>query len=408
MTLLQISIPEQFDIAEQTPCRWVLRDAGGRVLRTGENFPAALPKADKVQVVAPAARVLLTSVRVPLRNRQKLLKLLPYAVEDKLMYDPDSIHVAAGARQSNDEVAVAVIEQRWMEAVMNALRQAGQRPHEMWPETLLGKIRPGAWQVVWQGQGGFARIGESAGFALDGGNEEAPPLALSLAVQEARLAGKAPGSIAVSMPDGVPAPNFALWQEHLGVEVAPGHPWDWAAQARQSAGGINLLQGEFAPAGIGTEWLPRLKPALILVGMIAALQLGGGIIDWSVLTYQQRQLRHDMEANFRKAFPEAKAVVDAPLQMRRNLAELRHAAGLADSGDFLPLLAKAAPQLAGNASIQSMQYEHGRLKLGVRLESSSAAELKGRLVAAGMMAEFDNASAQKNATVNLLLSEGRN
>jgi hypothetical protein len=62
------------------------------------------------------------------------------------------------------------------------------------------------------------------------------------------------------------------------------------------------------------------------------------IADWSRLAYEARGLRGDMDAAFRKAFPEAKAVVDPALQMRRNIADLRRAAGEADAADFVPML----------------------------------------------------------------------
>jgi general secretion pathway protein L len=118
-------------------------------------------------------------------------------------------------------------------------------------------------------------------------------------------------------------------------------------------------------------------------------------------------LQADMAASFRQAFPEARVVVDAPLQMRRNLADLRHAAGQPDSSDFLPLLAKVAPIISGVAQIQSMQYEHGMLKLELRLHSGSLADLRPRLLSTGLNAEFDNSAVKTGAVVKLMLSEGR-
>lgn len=407
MNLLQIFIPENFSPVEQSRCPWVLREAAGRVLRSGESAPHEMPKADAVQVVAPAAKVLLTSVRVPTRNRQKMLKLLPFAVEEKLMYDPETIHVAAGLRQASDDVPVAVIDRRWMESVMGALQQAGLRPRVMWPEPLLPKPHAGAWTVVWDGSAGFIKTGEFAGVSMDGGSAEAPPLALVLAVQEAKQAGRAPKRVSLRLSGGAQAPDVEQWAARLEVPVSQDKAWDWAAEACQSAPAINLLQGEFAPAGLSADWLPRLKPALILGGLIVALQLGGGAVDWAFLSYEKHKLQADMEKSFRQAFPEAKTVVDASLQMRRNLADLRHAAGQPDSSDLLPLLAKAAPVLAGVANIQYMQYERGMLKLELRLQSGSVADLRGRLGITGLNAEFDNPAAKAGAAVKLILTEGR-
>ncbi len=407
MSLLQIFIPENFSPGEQPRCPWVLRETTGRVLRSGESSAAEMPKADAVQVVAPAAKVLLTSVRVPTRNRQKMLKLLPFAVEEKLMYDPETIHVAAGLRQGADDIPVAVIDRRWMESVISALQQAGLRPRTMWPEILLPKTQVDEWTAVWDGNAGFLKTSELSGTSLDGGSSDAPPLALLLAVQEARKAGRTPKRIKLRLFGAAQAPDSEQWSAQLAVPMSQGLPWDWAAEALQAVPAINLLQGGFAPTGFNADWLPRLKPALILGGLIIALQLGGGAFDWALLSYEQHKLQADMEASFRQAFPEARMVVDAPLQMRRNLADLRHAAGQPDSSDFLPLLAKVAPVISGFAQIQSMQYEHGMLKLELRLHSGSVADLRGRLLSTGLNAEFDNLAAKTGAVVKLMLSEGR-
>ncbi|MBU1977578.1 MAG: hypothetical protein KJ958_00250, partial [Gammaproteobacteria bacterium] len=120
------------------------------------------------------------------------------------------------------------------------------------------------------------------------------------------------------------------------------------------------------------------------------------------------QLDTDMQKAFRLAFPEAKVVVDAPLQMQRNLAELRHTQGLSDSADFLPVLAKAAPVLSQPepVSIQSMQYEKGLLKIDVQLRGSQTPEqMRGRFQSAGMKADIEKVETPKSggAIVRLTL-----
>jgi general secretion pathway protein L len=172
--------------------------------------------------------------------------------------------------------------------------------------------------------------------------------------------------------------------------------------------GVNLLQGEFAPARFEPDWRQRLRIPLILAGIIVALQLGGGLADWLMLSYEKRQLDADMQMAFRQAFPEAKVVVDAPLQMQRNLAELRHARGLSDPEDFLPVLANAAPVLSQpeQLSIQSMQYENGILKMVVQLRGSQTPEqIRGRFQSAGMKAEIEKVETPKSggAAVRLML-----
>lgn len=419
MSLLQIYIPEHFagDASALVPastdapaqaCRWVLRDQAGGVLRRGEGPLAAMPKADSVQAVVPASVVLLAQVKVPVRNRRKMFQLLPYIVEEKLMYDPDSIHVAAGPQLPGGETVVAVIDKAWMKRVIGALQSAGLPPWRMWPETLMPAVPLGTWTVVWNGREGFVRTGMVSGQSLDGGSADTPPLGLLLAAQEAAAKGSAPRKINLQLAEGSEQPDLESWATRLGVKVAVTGAWDWSTAAYGLDKGVNLLQGEFTPARFEPDSRQRLRIPLILAGIIVALQLGGGLADWLLLSYEKHQLDSDMQKAFRQAFPEAKVVVDAPLQMQRNLAELRHAQGLSDPEDFLPMLAKAAPVLSQPepVSIQSMQYENGILKMDVQLRGSQTPEqMRGRFQSAGMKAEIEKVEMPKSggAIVRLML-----
>ena len=98
----------------------------------------------------------------------------------------------------------------------------------------------------------------------------------------------------------------------------------------------------------------------MIVAVHALLTVG----DWARLAFEARELRMEMEALFRKAFPDAKAVVDPALQMRRNLAELRRSAGEADAADLLPMLVKLSPVLVTfSGSPQSLKFERGEIEL---------------------------------------------
>lgn len=420
MSLLQIYIPEHFtgDAAPLTPaspdaCRWVLRDQAGSILRRGEGLLSAMPRADSVQVVVPASLVLLAQVKVPARNRRKMFQLLPYIVEEKLMYDPESIHVAAGPQLPGGETVVAIIDKAWMKRVIGALQSAGLPPWRMWSETLMPAVPLGTWTVVWNGREGFVRTGMVSGQSLDGGGADTPPLGLLLAAQEAAAKGSAPRKINLQLAEGSEQPDLESWATRLGVKVAVTGAWDWSTAAYGPEKGVNLLQGEFTPARFESNWQQRLRVPLILAGIIVALQLGGGLADWLLLNYEKRQLDSDMQKAFRQAFPEAKVVVDAPLQMQRNLAELRHARGLSDPADFLPVLAKAAPVLSQPepVSIQSMQYENGILKMDVQLRGSQTPEqMRGRFQSAEMKAEIEKVETPKlgGAVVRLMLrGDGR-
>jgi len=390
MALLQIYIPENWPLADSPgPLEWALRDAQGAVSSSGSALLSELPKGE-IEAIVPAAAVLLVSAKLPKGGRSQQRRLLPYAVEECIAAEPEAVHVALGPRLENGEFALAVIDRVWLERALARLAEAGLRPRSVLPETLLGRIDAGCWSVVWSGAEGWARTGPCSGIALDGGSTDAPPLALSLAVRDAP-----PEKILLHSQGGAALPDLAKWSGALGVPVSAGPDWHWARQRPDAAHSIDLLQGDFAPSGIARELMPRLRPLLLLAAAILLLQGGAALVDWWLLKRETGQLQAQIEQSFRKAFPEAKVIVDAPLQMRRNLAQLRTAAGAMGPGDFLPLLAQVGTAATFDGGrLRALEYQGAVLKMDLLLPSRTDAEVLDRtLQGAGLSSRLESAAA---------------
>lgn len=384
MAQLEIRIPEnwpgdqQEDTGTATLFTWLLRGEDGKPMRGGQGTLDAMPAAAQCHIIVPASRVLLSSVQLPAQNRKKFMQALPYAVEDRIMADPESVHVAAGEAQENGEMPVAIVARAWLRQVLDSLRGSALKPVRAEVETLLAPSQTGVWSLIWRGSGGFVRQGTHSGIPLDGGDAQHPPAALRLAIE---TADNQPASIQL-YPDGASAPDLGAWSSGLGIPVTAGGDWQWPASAEH---GINLLQGEFAARGTQADWLPRLRPALMLASLILGLHVAFTIGDWASLKFEKHRLTTSMEQSFRKAFPEAKVIVDAPLQMSRNLAELRHRAGMVDHNDFLPLLAQIAPKLGPEARLRGLEYQQENLKIRLILPNPAVAEsLRARLPQASL------------------------
>ncbi|MDO9190693.1 MAG: type II secretion system protein GspL [Sulfurimicrobium sp.] len=373
MSQLEIHIPENWPPSDNageeavTIFRWYLRGPQGNLLRSGHDAPGAMPTAGHCHIVLPASRVLLSSVKPPAQNRRKFMQALPYAVEDRIMADPASIHVAAGEVQVNGEMPVAIMDRAWLRRVLDALQSSGIKPVRAEVETLLAPCETGEWTLIWRTHGGFLRQGPHSGIPLDGGDAAHPPAALQLALS---AADNPPGSIQLFL-DGASAPDLDAWTSSLGIPVKAGGEWQRPAMAEH---GINLLQGEFAARSTHANWLPRLRPALMLASLILGLHVIFTIGDWAMLKFEKHRLTASMEQSFRKAFPDAKVIVDAPLQMRRNLAELRHNSGMMNSNDFLPLLALVTPKLGAQAQLRGLDYQQETLKIKLTLPDMAAAD----------------------------------
>jgi len=379
MSILHIFIPES---GLGASCDWALRAAG--TLSTGSSACASLPHADQVLLIIAASRVLLTQVNLPTLSQAKLREVLAYAVEDKLLADPESIHVVA-ARAVGGETPVAVIDKAWLRQQLAQLQQHGIRPDKLLAETLLPRLDSKSWSMVWNGQGGFVRTGPNAGFVIDVGAAQSVPMALMLALDEARAASKSPESIALYH-----TPNASLpqWAEYLDIRTEARGAWAWQTADINGAAALNLLQGEFAPARKTQAWLRHLRPALLLAGLILVVHLIATLAHWAQLRHERNRLQEEMIATFKQTFPEAAAIVDPALQMQRNLSDLRRARGVPDSADFLPLLAAAAPVLR-QGRILALQYAGDKLQFDLLLQDGAQLDtLREELAALPLHADF--------------------
>jgi general secretion pathway protein L len=382
-------------------CAWSLLE-DGREPVTGHGPLATLPRAERVQLVVPATDGLLIRARLPreaLANRAPGGALLAFAVEERLAGDPEANHVAplniaaigesvatpgqpvgapgrAGPAPAGDEnavpVALGVLDKAGLARWRAALESAGIVAYEVHSETLLLPLTAGGWSLAWNGTEGFFRSGSLSGGPTDDGDRLAPPLALELALAEAGDAR--PQSIALyTMADTASGnasqhaapeatPDFDAWGAALGVPVRSAGTWDW--RRAPASAGTALTRERRRWQGSRALW-PALRAAAIIAGAALALHAVLLAVDWARLAHEQQALRGRMEARFRAEFPQAVAVADPALQMRRQLAEARHQAGETDAGDFLPLIDKVAAATRGlpRGALHTVDFDTGRMSL---------------------------------------------
>ena len=362
-------------------CQWVLIDGPQSV--PGEGALAELPRgSDSVQLVIPAAQVLITRVQLPPAARRRAGSVLAFAVEEATAAEPDANQVSwLGATKDGD--ALAVVDKQGLKRWRDALEGVGLRAYEVHAETLLLPRSSGEWSLAWNGAEGFVRSGEFEGAATDGGDHAAPPLSLRMMLDGAER----PAAIAVYVTAPGVTPDLAAWQRDLGIPLHMVGPWDWRMAPEQA--GTSLAQ-ERRRWRIPPGALANLRPAAWIAGAALAIHGVALVADWMLLGAEQRTVRGQMEARFRSVFPDAVAVADPALQMRRQLAAARHRSGVPDGGDFAPMMEKVAIGLkelpAGG--LRTVSYESGRMTLELAaIEGAALRRTAARLAQAGLIVD---------------------
>jgi general secretion pathway protein L len=371
---------------------WVLFDAAGKPLRQGKDALAALPLASQTEVILPANSVSFVRATLPAGNRKRMLDALPFLIEDHLITAPEQVHVVIAESLSENDAVLASIDQALLADLLKTCKVQGLLVNRILPETLVPKITVNSWVLVCNGDDSFARTGSASGFAFElNALQTEPPLALQLALQQDKAEQNLPNEIAVYGNQHI---DLAAWSQLLAVRFVAKEA-DW--KVTPPVAGMNFLQGKFQPASQGWAWLSQAKPALVLLAAMLLVALIGSSVDWARKANEKNRLDKEMKALFMNAFPDATNVVDAPLQMQRKLAEMQHASGGTESGDFLPLLAAVTASTGGLANISAMDYQNGQLSLSLQAPSEEAARaLAEKLSVSGRIVAVQNLKTTNN------------
>ena len=92
-----------------------------------------------------------------------------------------------------------------------------------------------------------------------------------------------------------------------------------------------------------------------------------------------------------QTFPQVKVVVDAPVQMERQVAALRQATGVSSGRDLEAMLAALATALPPDRSADSIEFAAGEARFkGLKLQGADTAPLVAQLKALGYTARVES------------------
>lgn len=362
---------------------------------------AAEHKTLPVFVWLAAGDSLLTRADIPPISTSKLVKAVPYAMEDRVLGDIDN-QFFIWHRRKGQPLDVCVVAHDRMKAVIAGLKERGLEPHSITPVVLSAAMLDNCWTLVCNGPEAWLRTGELSGLGCTlNGNE--PPYALVTLLAKARKNEQAPsGILLINAPESVDAKQ---WAAALDVQIVIPEGGIWENMDRRQTP-LGLLQGPYAFKSSSQMTLRKLLPAAIMATLLVLGNLGIGTWQWWQLRSEASRLHHQMVQLFKQTFPkQASTVIDPALQMQRNLDLLRQEKGGARHNDFLTLLGPVSQALAsgqGN-NVSTLGYRDGRLSLSLRLENYQALDsLKARLSGQHLQVEIAEANSDTTGVTTVL------
>jgi type II secretory pathway component PulL len=159
---------------DSLPVCWVVKEAGqipGLVyygdLKTAANHATGC----RVTVLVSGMNILLTHVDLPVMNKQRLARAIPFALEENLASDIEKLHFAVG-NYADDKTACAVVERHDMDVWQQLLKNANIQADVLASEVFGVSRDEGTWNILINRAGSASnkallRTAAQSGFAMD-------------------------------------------------------------------------------------------------------------------------------------------------------------------------------------------------------------------------------------------------
>ncbi|WP_431689085.1 type II secretion system protein GspL [Hahella sp. NBU794] len=357
-----------------------------------------------VQYVLPASHFTFTVAHVAAKQARYVQQALPFAIEEAIAEDVESMHLVTGERIGKEEYPVLVIRRERMDRWFEAASALEFPLHGMYVDAQMCPGEEGALTVLFDGD--EVLLFQPGLVCMRTHHENLLPY-LEICAR----------SRASSEDDEAPAWNIRVLtpedqKESLGVLLAQIEHVDGAIVQMETfsvpsfdllcesffntSHAANLCQGPYAikessgSSGIGKWW-----PVAAVAAGWFAIQVGLDLTQGFMYQKQADEYDQQMVKLYRSLYPNEKNVSSPKRQMEGKLRNASNTGG----GGFLLLLGEAGYQLSvqpgkQNMGFNNLQFSNQRGELAVEVKAPSLDQLdryKQALVQSGYQVDIGSA-----------------
>jgi general secretion pathway protein L len=350
---------------------WATSGNGQQPTDQGTGPVSALPAHDEVVLVLPPQSVSWHSVTLPKVPVSRLRAVLDGMLEERLLSDTTELHFAlAPGAKAGQKVWVAACHKAWVKGWVQALESAGHAVTRIVPA--LAPLTDSPPDAATSSAGTIHWAHHQSGQAwLASASAAGVSCARLLPNTGAALAGLAPANAAdataatwLAEPAAAALAEQCLDQRFELITLP-----SWLLRCAQAD--WNLAQFDLSlsnSARRGQRWrqawrqwrsAPAWKAARWgLTALVAAQLVGINAAAW----HERRALQTKKQALsqiLQTSFPSVTLVVDAPIQMQREISRMRQTSGQLSVNDLEAMLAGLAQASAEQPlALRSLKYQH--------------------------------------------------
>lgn len=330
--------------------------------------------AGEVVAVVPHSRLAWLRVQLPPASHgPRLQSVLHGLLEDRLLDEPDQLHIVMGPEaeriaHTGGEAIVTVCDKQWLRDTLAPLQAAGLTVQRIVPE-----FSPSATPVLHaMGEPDHSR----SVLCHAQGVTQLPP---NTAQWRALTALKLDDFQIYAEPAMVARVQATLQRQPLLLSSAQRwvhasqSTWD-LAQGEWAQGPLQRMQRQALAAWQTVRHAPAWRPVRWGMAVLIALQ----VIGLNTLAWRERNALDAQQASLQSilktTFPLVTLVIDAPLQMQREVDLLQQRTGSTSRTDLEPLLASLAGVLPTGQTPQQLHFANHALRVqGVALDNTPSA-----------------------------------
>ena len=363
---------------------YVLTPDGLSVGDSGLAALALLPAASELVALVPVHKLSWHQVKLPKGSLgrgifrdggpARLRAVLDGVLEDRVLDDTAELHFALEPATSDDApVWVAVCDRGWLKTAVETLERSGRPVNRIVPEFAPDASRDLLYVLGTPGEAHCVAVKST-------GVEVWPLSAVGLALLDW------PEYQPVVAEPAVVAQAEALLQHAVTVQSvalrrvqSAQSAWDLAQFELLNSSGARSWK-RVADAALRLAWSPRWRAVRLALLALVVINLAGlNAWAWREQTALQTQCQNIRDI-LTGTFPQVQVVVDAPLQMGRELAALQRASGQASGRDLEAMLSAFGAQAPANAVPDALDFAAGELRLkGLKLTTDEVSALSLRL-----------------------------
>jgi len=400
-----------------------------------------IANANHVVVLLDSRCLHFNQLQLPTQNTQKMLRAVPYALEEFIADDIDDIHFVIANNKQQKNTAVVGIHKQTLQLIIDTFSAAGITIDSLIADTLCLVTGENQWALLNFNNTCYLQTNTYSGNVF---NQDLLPLFFEKTLQAA--AGKTPEKLLVfshesneetehliqnlqpiiSKYSANTSDNAAIAidsdtqngdnkhstnQNTQIISIAyNSHPLDVFSGQYKQAEKLNLLQGQFknkkSSSGNLQYW--RLAASLAFIWLVLHLGLTG---------YQENQLAHknadtlaEIKSIYKKTFPQSKRIVNPRVQMEQKLKELKRGANTENG--LLFILSESFGTFVlnkKNIHLQSLNYRNNRMDIGLDSTNLQAIETLNKQLNsnAHIKSEITSSSSEKNRVKGNLRVESR-